>query len=132
MPCTASNASGVCGGGPRQLVRLVPIRQLEFSRNRRLEPCEAIKAACLQLSPEQVQGDPSGARLVQARKRRIVDRDAGEQVGDLRRVGRINFTLLSRQRIALDLETFKVSAPLLQVHRWLCLLQARQQRDGPP
>jgi hypothetical protein len=55
--------------------------------------------------------------LVQARKGRIVDRDAGEQVGDLRRVRWINFAQLSRQRIALDLETLKVSAPLRGVLR---------------
>src|SRR6476620_4381412 len=75
-----------------------------------------------------MQGNASGARPVQARKRFIVDRDAGEQVGDPRRVRRINFAQLQPPGVALDLETLKVSAPLRGVLRRLRLLQSRQQR----
>jgi hypothetical protein len=45
-----------------------------------------------------------------------------------RRVRRINFPQRSRQHIALDLETLKISAPLRQVFLRLRLLQPRQHR----
>ena len=75
-----------------------------------------------------MQSDASGARLVQARKRRIVDRDAGKQVSDLRRVRWIKFGQLSRKRVALDLETFIVGVPLRQEFLRPQLLQPKLQR----